>query len=95
MDRAGQATKARWRLNADANRGPVVPVLATVALVRRWRDGAEFTAGARTASGLISLGDFAADFADLQIASVSTMEPVNQAEHYGTVAFSDGAAEST
>lgn len=35
-----------------------------------------------------------ADLADLHIASVTTMEPVNLPEHYGTVAFSGRAAES-
>ena len=95
VDGAGQAVKATWRLNADANRGPYVPVLAAVALVRQRRDGAAVEAGARTASGLVTLADFAADFADLHIASVTTMEPVNHSEHYGSVAFSGHAAEST
>ena len=94
VDYAGQAVKARWRLNADANRGPYVPVLAAVALVRRRRDGDTMEAGARTASGLVTLADFAADFAELQIATATTTESVNHSEHYGSVAFSGRAAES-
>jgi hypothetical protein len=94
LDGAGQATKGAWRLNANANRGPYVPVLAAVALVRRLRDGDAWQPGARTASGLLTLADFAADFANLHIASVMTVEPVNHSEHYGSVAFSGHAAES-
>ena len=86
--------EAAWRLNADANRGPYVPVLAAVALVRRLRDAGRLTAGARTASGLFTLDDFAADFSDLNIATVTKMEPVKDPEHYGTVAFSGHAAKS-
>jgi hypothetical protein len=94
VDGAGHATVARWRLNTDANRGPYVPVLAAVGLVRRWRDDRSPRPGARTASGLLDLQDFDSDFADLSIASVTTLEPVNTSEHYGTVAFSRHAAES-
>lgn len=95
VDGGGRAVKSAWRLNADANRGPYVPVLAAVALVRRRRDGEARSPGARTASGLLTLADFTADFAELHIASGTTMEPVNHPEHYGTVAFSGHAAEST
>ena len=95
LDHAGHAVTATWRLNADANRGPYVPVLAVIALIRKARDGADAEPGARTAAGLLTLADFAADFADLCITSVTTMEPVNHPEHYGTVAFSGYAAEST
>ena len=51
--------------------------------------------GARTAAGLLDIEEFAADFAELGITRVTSLEPVNLAEHYGTVAFSGGAAEST
>jgi len=91
---AGRAVAAMWRLNAEANRGPYVPVLAAVALIRRRRDGAAFAPGAGTASGLLGLDDFTTDFAALGIAGVMTVEPVNVAEHYGTVAFTGRAAES-
>ena len=45
-------------LHADANRGPNVPILAVVALIRRMRDGEVFTPGAYPCSGLLELGDF-------------------------------------
>ena len=92
---SGQPVAATWRLNAGANRGPYVPVLAAVALVRKARDGAGSAPGARTAAGLLTLDKFAADLEELRIASVTIMEPVNHPEHYGTVAFSSYAAEST
>ena len=62
VDEAGRAVAATWRLNADANRGPYVPVLAAVALVRKARDGAGAAPGARTAAGLLTIDEFAADF---------------------------------
>lgn len=58
----GNLARAEWRLNAEANRGPYVPVLAAVAMARRWRDGKKPAAGACVCSGLLELDDFAADF---------------------------------
>ena len=95
VDRAGRSMAARWRLNANTNRGPYVPVLAAVALVRKARDGVTAEPGARIAAGLLTLDDFDDDLADLGIATSIVREPLPQAEHYGTVAFSHGAAEST
>jgi len=66
-DGAGRPTDRRWILNADANRGPNVPVLAAMAMVRRYRDGDRPDAGARVCSGLLKLKDFDADFARLGI----------------------------
>lgn len=57
----------RWFLNADANRGPNVPTLAALAMLRKYRDGARPAPGARVCSGLLTLDDFAADFARLGI----------------------------
>lgn len=45
-------------LHADANRGPNVPILAVVALIRRMRDGERFSAGAYPCSGVLALADF-------------------------------------
>jgi len=67
IDEQGRPVSAQWRLNAEANRGPYVPVLAAVAMVRRWRDGLKPAAGARACSGLLELDDFAADFQSLAI----------------------------
>lgn len=63
---SGSGRTARWILDASGNRGPYVPVLACVALLRRWRDAVP-AAGAGPCVGMLGLGDFAADFADLGI----------------------------
>lgn len=62
----GSGGTARWTLDASGNRGPYVPVLACVALLRRWRD-AEPSAGAGPCVGMLRLADFDADFTDLAI----------------------------
>lgn len=62
MDKGGRPIAATWRLNAEANRGPYVPVLAALALVRRRRDGARAAAGAYFCSGMLMLEEFDADF---------------------------------
>lgn len=67
VDGKGRAVEASWRLDADANRGPYVPVLAAVALARRWRDGARPDSGARACSGLVELDEFEGDFDELGI----------------------------
>lgn len=66
-DAQGRPIERRWVLNADANRGPNVPVLAAMAMLRRYRDGQAPKPGARVCSGLLSLDDFKADFAALGI----------------------------
>ena len=66
-DAAGRPVQSHWLLSANANRGPYVPVLAAVALVRRWRDGRQPAVGAYACSGMLSLQEFKADFAALGI----------------------------
>ena len=56
-----------WMLNADANRGPYVPVLGALAMVRRWRDGKRPELGACACSGLLTIDEFEADFMALGI----------------------------
>lgn len=58
---------ARWTLRADGNRGPYVPVLAALAMLRRFRDGNAPEPGARACAGLLTAAEFAADFAALGI----------------------------
>lgn len=67
-DAAGEVRRARWTLRADGNRGPYVPTLAALALMRRFRDGNPPPDGARACSGLLALSEFASDFAALGIA---------------------------
>ncbi len=66
-DGEGRAIHARWNLRADANRGPNVPILAALALVRRFRDGWGPEPGAHVCAGMLSLREFEADFARLGI----------------------------
>ncbi|MEL7218577.1 MAG: saccharopine dehydrogenase NADP-binding domain-containing protein, partial [Pseudomonadota bacterium] len=46
IDGNGERVARRWVLKADANRGPHVPVLAALAMIRRYRDGAPPEPGA-------------------------------------------------
>ncbi|HTG78644.1 MAG TPA: saccharopine dehydrogenase NADP-binding domain-containing protein [Sphingomicrobium sp.] len=69
IDGEGKPVAANWRLNADGNRGPYVPVLAAVALARRWRDGGTLEAGARACTEIIELEEFDQDFGALGIAT--------------------------
>jgi saccharopine dehydrogenase-like NADP-dependent oxidoreductase len=74
LDADGEPAWSRWRLDANANRGPYVPVLAAVAMARHWRDGMRPDAGAHVCSGMIGLQDFQSDFDALGIeAGVETM----------------------
>lgn len=66
-DGGGTPRRARWTLVAAGNRGPYVPTLAALAMLRRFRDGRPPTPGARACSGILGLADFAADFAVLEI----------------------------
>lgn len=68
-DAAGKAARARWTLRADGNRGPYVPTLAALAMLRCFRDGDAPGPGARACAGMLSLADFAADFAALEIST--------------------------
>jgi NAD(P)-dependent dehydrogenase (short-subunit alcohol dehydrogenase family) len=66
-DGAGQPVFARWSLAAAGGRGPYVPTIAALALVRRIRDGALAFRGASPCVGLLSLADFRRDFERLEI----------------------------
>jgi len=54
-DALGLAARADWRLDATGNRGPYVPVLAAVAMIRRIRDGWRPEPGAYPCSGSLDL----------------------------------------
>ena len=62
VDADGAPITRRWVLEADANRGPYVPVLAALAMIRRRRDVGREEPGARACSGILSLADFDGDF---------------------------------
>ncbi|QJQ32271.1 saccharopine dehydrogenase [Sphingomonas lacunae] len=66
-DATGTSVTARWTLRAEGNRGPFVPTLATLALLRRHRDGQAPAPGARACINELALSDFTGDFAELGI----------------------------
>lgn len=66
-DSNGQPASALAVLHADANRGPNVPVLAVVALIRRFLQGQVPQAGAYPCSGVLDLDDFASLLEELGI----------------------------
>lgn len=66
-DTEGAPVTARWTLRAEGNRGPFIPTLATLALIRRHRDGQSPAPGARPCISELTLGEFAGDFDDLGI----------------------------
>ena len=75
LDGSGAPVRSSWLLNADANRGPYVPVLPAVALVRRWRDRRKPEAGASACSGMLDLDEFEADFAALGMVHRCSVTP--------------------
>ncbi|MBX7492886.1 saccharopine dehydrogenase NADP-binding domain-containing protein [Qipengyuania sp. 1NDW9] len=58
---SGEQVERLWTLRADANRGPYVPTLAALAMIRRFRDESGPPAGAHVCSGLLDLADFLPD----------------------------------
>nr|WP_137678048.1 saccharopine dehydrogenase NADP-binding domain-containing protein [Parerythrobacter lutipelagi] len=66
-DGTGRPIESRWTLVADANRGPYVPTLAALAMIRLFRDGRGPSAGAHVCAGILGLQDFEADMAKLGI----------------------------
>ena len=66
-DEADEPRRTRWTLRADGNRGPYVPTLPALALMRRFRDGNAPTPGACACSGLLTLDETEADLAALGI----------------------------
>ncbi len=68
----GRPVQSTWTLAATGNRGPYVPVLAALALVRRHRDGMPPAPGARPCTGDLTLADFTGDFEELGIQTTIT-----------------------
>lgn len=66
--RLGEPLQRMWTLRADANRGPYVPILAALALIRRFRDGTGPQPGAHVCSGVLEFADFLPDMARLRMA---------------------------
>lgn len=79
---ASSGEKRIWRLNAEANRGPYVPILAALAMVRRLRDGRRPVAGAYICSGILTLAEFEPDFAALGITTVTARKAGSEMRTY-------------
>ena len=68
-DAGGEVRETRWTLRADGNRGPYVPTLAALAMLRRFRDGPAPPPGARACAGFLALAEWDADFARLGVST--------------------------
>ena len=66
-DTRDEPARTRWTLRADGNRGPYVPTLSALALIRRFRAGNAPPPGARACAGLLTLAESEADLAMLGI----------------------------
>jgi hypothetical protein len=74
-DAAGRALTSAWMLDATTNRGPFVPVLAALALIKRARDGRMPPSGAGPCSGILRLDEFQPMFAALGIRTAIVPPP--------------------
>ncbi len=72
-DAEDRPVQARWSLVAGAGKGPYVPTLPALALVRRIRDKRLSFRGAAPCTGILTPEDFAADFARHGITSATEM----------------------
>lgn len=62
-DANGLAVVREWHLLAEGNDGPFIPAMAVAALVRKQLAGIVPAAGARPATGAVSLSDYETEFA--------------------------------
>lgn len=69
-DREGRASTCTWHLVVSQNHGPYVPCGASIALVRKIVDGEPPPAGAYACVGLLSVGEYLAPLANLDIREV-------------------------
>jgi hypothetical protein len=59
----GQSLRRAWHIAADHDHGPEIPCMAAILLARRLAEGGPPPAGARPCMGLLTLDDFAPEFA--------------------------------
>jgi hypothetical protein len=63
VDAAGHAVRRAWHIAADHDHGPEIPCMAAILLARRLARGVAPPAGAMACTGLLTLDDFAPEFA--------------------------------
>ncbi len=79
LDRNGSARRWAWHVTAPHHHGPEIPCMAAVLLARRLACGETPPAGARPCMGLLSLDDFAPEFARWGMATDLLEEPADGA----------------
>jgi saccharopine dehydrogenase-like NADP-dependent oxidoreductase len=62
-DAAGNASQAEWHIAADNDHGPEIPCMAAILLARALAAGRLTETGARTSASMLTLADFAPEFA--------------------------------
>ena len=62
-DATGRPARRSWHIAADHDHGPEIPCMAAIVLARKLAAGDAMLPGAHTAAGLLSLGEFAPEFA--------------------------------
>jgi saccharopine dehydrogenase-like NADP-dependent oxidoreductase len=72
----GGPMRIAWHLEAGSGHGPYIPAIAAVMLARRLARGEMATRGAMPCLGLVSLEDFMAEVADLDIRATDTATPL-------------------
>lgn len=73
-DQHNRQVQAQWTLSACAGKGPYVPTLAALALVRRLRDKRLAFRGAAACTAMLDLKDFYERFRYFDIQTISTLE---------------------
>ena len=71
-DANGQPRRAEWSLIARQGHGPFIPATSAVILAKRLAAGEKLPAGAMPCVGLMTLGQFTAEVADLDIRQTIT-----------------------
>jgi hypothetical protein len=68
-DNGGEHLSKTWELVAANNHGPEIPCMAAVILANKLNRGETFAPGARICMGILSLADFASEFARWRIST--------------------------
>ncbi len=78
MDAAGKPAKRAWHIAADNDHGPEIPCMAAILLAKKLAHGQLKTTGAFTATGLLSLAEFNAQFVRWGMVTGIVDEPISR-----------------